>query len=50
MVGIEVKTTRKEALTQQGVLEEKIEANKRDFQARLEVVDRTEKGARRHMY
>jgi hypothetical protein len=39
MVGIEVKTTRKEALTQQVVIEEKIEGNKRDFQARLEVVE-----------
>jgi hypothetical protein len=50
MIGIEVKTTRKEALTHQGVLEEKIETNKRVFQARLEAVDREEKGARRHMH
>jgi hypothetical protein len=49
MDGIEVKTTRKEALTHQGVLEEKIETNKRDFLARLEAVDRAEKGARRRM-
>jgi hypothetical protein len=44
MVGIEVKTTRNEALTQQRILEEKTRANKRDFQARLEVVGaRTER-------
>jgi hypothetical protein len=36
MFGIEVKTTRKEALTQQGILEETTEANKSYFQARLE--------------
>jgi hypothetical protein len=39
MVGIEVKTTGKEALTQLRILEEKTEANKREFQARLEVVE-----------
>jgi hypothetical protein len=39
MVGIEVKTTRKQALTQQHTLDDKIEDNKRDFQARLEVVE-----------
>jgi hypothetical protein len=50
LVGIEVKTIRKEALTHQGVLEEKIETNKGDFQARLEAVDRAEKGARRRMH
>jgi hypothetical protein len=39
MVSIEVKTTRKEALTQQRNLEETTDANERDFQARLDVVE-----------
>jgi hypothetical protein len=39
MVGIEVQTTKKEAFSQQHILEDKIEANKCDFQARLEVVE-----------
>jgi hypothetical protein len=38
-VGIEVKTIKKEALAQQHTLEDKMEANKRNFQARLGVVE-----------
>jgi hypothetical protein len=38
MVGIEVKTTRKDAVTQKRILEENTEANTHDFQARLEEV------------
>jgi hypothetical protein len=39
MVGIEVKTTRKEDLTQQRILDQTTEANKPHFQGQLEVVE-----------
>jgi hypothetical protein len=41
MVDIEVKTTRKEALEQQRLMKEKIEADMREFRARLEEVGGT---------
>jgi hypothetical protein len=41
MVDIEVKTTRIEALEQQRITKEKIEANMREFQAQLEEVKTT---------
>jgi hypothetical protein len=47
MVGIEVKPSRKEALTQQRILDETTEANKRHFQARQVVEARTERRSTR---